>query len=417
MSHLHRSAPRFLIVGAPALAVVLCGLPTNIATSAPPSLTPLSALQSPNPENGDLYGSSVAVQGGYTAVVMTNGRDKVLVYDTYTGQLRWTLSPNGPAQDFGFGNALAIDGNLLIVNAQNDDVQSSGGTLYNTGAAYVYDLTTGQQVSRLVPNDATSYTYLDAVAIDGTHAVLGGGNSQAAYLFDAITGQQLAKFTPSLSTAGFGDALAIDGKTLVVGQSDYHTDSALYVYDIEAKTEMQRIVPQDAAIGDGFGVSVDLDGSRAIVGSPENDASYTNSGAAYVFDVTTGQELAKLLPPVASGTERSPAFFGASVAINGNSSVVGASRFKRGDVSTGGAFVFDWQSNAAIYDLVPNVAASRSFFGQSVAMDGNTIVVGATRSDGPGAAYIFAVPEPSTLLLLGVGAISLLGYRKAKSHG
>ena len=105
----------------------------------------------------------------------------------------------------------------------------------------------GEQIAKLLPDDGgAGHEFGIAVAISGSTAIVGATYSGSAYLFDITTGEQIAK-------------LADDGET-----SDY------------------------------FGYSVAISGSTAIVGALGDDDNGQDSGSAYLFDITTGDQLAKL---------------------------------------------------------------------------------------------------------------------------
>ena len=100
----------------------------------------------------------------------------------------------------------------------------------------------------------------------------------------------------------------------------------------------------DTSAPDNFGYSVAISGNYAIVGAyTENDASGTNSGKAYIFDVTTGQLKWTLDNPNAYGTSASD-YFGYSVAISGNYAIVGARNEDDASGSNSGkAYIFELQ--------------------------------------------------------------------------
>ena len=95
---------------------------------------------------------------------------------------------------------------------------------------------------------------------------------------------------------GFGHAVAISGNTAIVGavlaSPNTYMGSA-YLFDAATGTELFKLSPNDAAPGDHFGYSVSISGDIAIVGARSGSAG-DGSGAAYLFDAATGNELFKL---------------------------------------------------------------------------------------------------------------------------
>ena len=151
--------------------------------------------------------------------------------------------------------------------------------------------------------------------------------------------------------------------------------------------------------GDAFGWSVAISGNYAIVGARnEDDASGgSNSGKAYIFDVTTGQLKWTLDNPNAYGTSASDSF-GWSVAIDGNYAIVSA--YLEDDASgtdSGKAYIFDVTTGQLKWTLDnpnPYGSSETDQFGYSVAISGNYAIVGAQLEDeasgtNSGKAYIF----------------------------
>ena len=84
--------------------------------------------------------------------------------------------------------------------------------------------------------------------------------------------------------------------------------------------ELAKLTASDGAADDQFGLSVGLSGNTAIVGAHMDDDNGVNSGSAYLFDVTSGSQLAKLTPSDGATYDT----FGISVALSGNLAIVGA---------------------------------------------------------------------------------------------
>jgi esterase/lipase superfamily enzyme len=101
-------------------------------------------------------------------------------------------------------------------------------------------------------------------------------------------------------------------------------------------TQLAKLTAADAAASDEFGRSVAISGNTAIVGAYRDDDAGTDSGSAYLFDVATGAQLAKLTDADAAGVD----FFGASVAISDNTAIVGARFDDDVGSDSGSAYLF-----------------------------------------------------------------------------
>ena len=124
-------------------------------------------------------------------------------------------------------------------------------------------------------------------------------------------------------------------------------------------------------MADSFGISVAIDGTKAIVGAYQNRGGSHNSGSAYLFDVTTGAELAKLIPNDAGDFD----WFGWSVGISGNTAIVGAWRDDDNGSDSGSAYLFDVVTGAQLAKLTPSDGAEGDDSAASVAISGNMAIV------------------------------------------
>ena len=141
-------------------------------------------------------------------------------------------------------------------------------------------------------------------------------------------------------------------------------------------TELLRTNPLDPVKDARYGNVTAVSGNIAIVGSHAADGG---SGAAYLIDVTTGAQLAKLTDPAPGGND----FFGYSVAIEGNTAVIGAAR--KGNWSQGGAYLYDISNPMAPTLIATITAAPGNAYGHNVGISGNTVIVGSRNH----AAYLF----------------------------
>jgi hypothetical protein len=154
--------------------------------------------------------------------------------------------------------------------------------------------------------------------------------------------------------------------------------------------EDHSLTASDATEHDKFGSSIAISGDTAVIGAPDNDDSGTDMGSAYVFIRSEPGwiEQAKLVAPDAAEETNDGVKFGASVAISGDTAVVGAYHSNQ----SGAVYVFvrsgtDWIEQAK---LVGSDTAAWDAFGYSVAISGDTIAVGTL---GSVAAYVFTRNE------------------------
>ena len=137
-----------------------------------------------------------------------------------------------------------------------------------------------------MPDDGTTLDLFGhSVAISGDIAVVGAfannnGLPGAAYLFDVTSGEQLFKLTADDGMPGdqFGCSVAIDGDLAIIGanRSDGVAGSA-YLFAVATGGQIAKLSALDAALGDQFGYSVAIDGKTAVVGLLERNSEYHHS--------------------------------------------------------------------------------------------------------------------------------------------
>ncbi len=304
----------------------------------------------------DQFGYSIAIDSGVVAVgaigddASGDFSGSAYLFDAVTGAQLFKLVPNDGAAFDSFGYSIAIADGVVAVGATQDDDSGS-----DSGSAYLFDATTGGQIAKLLPTDGAAdnmFGWSIGIA-DGVVAVgaIGdndnGSNSGSAYLFDASTGAQLSKLLPSDGGLAdqFGYAIAIDGGVVAVSAwvDDDNGDNSgsAYLFDASTGGQLFKLLPSDGAAFDSFGNSIAIDGDVVAVGSWLDDDSGAGSGSAYLFDSSTGRQIAKLLPTDGA----SDAWFGWSVAVGDG--VVGAGAI--GDDThgsfSGSAYVYSFDSD------------------------------------------------------------------------
>ncbi len=356
----------------------------------------------------DEFGRPIAVNGGVAVIGAAVGSSShpgsVYVYDVSTLSFLRKIVPVDGRIDNRFGSSVGLADGTLIAGCYGDNING-----FFSGSAYLFDVATGEQMMKFVPDDGAPTAYFGtSVAIDGGLALVGafgdrtyGPFSGAAYIFDMASGEQLLKLyapTPmegthfgqsvalsdgmaivsapfgqvgevhvfNASTGAYVGALSAQGLTdaefgttvkaaagLVVvssyaslGGSDEYAGAAA-VFDLATQQRLITLRPDDLAGGDYFGCSLSIEGSRVLVGAYGDDEFGINSGSAYLFDVTTGTQLAKLN----GSDEASSHLFGQAVGLSGGLAMVGAPRDDEGGSHAGAVYVFQLDRGPCPPDL------------------------------------------------------------------
>ncbi len=337
------------------------------------------------------------------------------------------LTASDAADSDSYGLTVSIDGDLALVGAPGAD---GAGT--DQGEAYLYQRTQGGtdgwgQIKTLFAEDAADGDYFGvSVSVSGDYAVIGavgengsGTDQGAAYVFYRNQGGtdnwgQVRKIAASdkADSDGFGFSVSIDGATIIVGadgEDGAGTDrGAAYIFGkdqggVDNWGQVAKIVSADPADSDAFGYSVAVAGDIAVIGVPLEDGDGTDRGAAYVFARDLGGLEAwgqvKRLEP---GTPSDGALFGYSVAVEGSLAVVGAGWEDGGGTDKGAAYLFSRDEGGAdlwgqIKQLVASDRSDDDIFGYSVSLNGDNVVIGASRAEGGGSergqAYVFSKDE------------------------
>lgn len=303
------------------------------------------------------------------------------------------LTASDAADDDEFAYALAQSGNLVVVGAHLEDGAGS-----NRGAAYVYDAGTGSEVYKLTASDGENDDRFGlAVAVANRICIVGapeedgaGTNRGAAYVFNLETGEELFKLTASDARNGdqFGYSVAIMGKRAIIGawraegasESPSADKGAAYVFDLTTGAEIVRLTASDGENADYFGASVAIHGNVALVGAYREDGAGSERGAAYLFEIDTATEIAKL----SAETPDDDAFFGRSVALNDRTILVGAHRDGGNGINRGAVHVFDFATLEERFKLTASDAEDNDEFGFASSLSGDLALIGAHLESGSG---------------------------------
>ena len=327
------------------------------------------------------------------------------------------IRPDGIPYD-NYGYSVAMDGDTAVVGAYGDDDGGDG-----TGSVYVFTrdssggnaLDTWRQTAKLTASDGEPYdSFGISVAIDGDTIVAGaygdddrGDDSGSAYVFtwSSIRGEwrQAAKLNASNGAQGdwFGYSVAVDDDDVLIGapRADNVTgenSGSVYVFTKPATgwadtTQTAKLTASDGSDDDGLGIAVTLDDGQAMVGAYLDDDSGIDSGSVYVFikpatGWATATETSRLTAPDAAAGQ----LFGYSVAVDDDTVVVGAYGDDGNGPGSGSAYIFIMPATGWVADAEYNEAAKLTAsdgtegdrFGYSVAVNANTAVIGAYLADG-----------------------------------
>ncbi len=304
-----------------------------------------------------------------------------------------------------FGTSLSVRGNLALVGAPHKDAE---------GAAYVFQRSNlgWEDVGKLVASDGAPGDHFGAaVAIFGDTALVGapgdddfGQSSGAVYVFERenIAWVQMAKLASPTPQAGaeFGASAALWFDFALVGSpaaDGAQPASGVVHFFLRSSGSwgaFQALSDLDGKTGDEFGISLALEGGRAVIGARGDDELGTNAGTAHIFEqgAISFFPSAQLFAADAGDFDQ----FGRAVALEGHTVLVGAP-FGSGPSgpSCGAAYVFDpsstgWGQSAK---LVASDGLPFDGLGGSVALSGGRALIGATQNlsalAGNGRAYLF----------------------------
>jgi len=182
----------------------------------------------------------------------------------------------------------------------------------------------------------------------------------------------------SAQEANFGRALAMTETELVVGQPlNWYGPGMVYTYRLDAAgrwQEQARLTASDTLRMDSFGQTLALDGNTLLVGAPRKGA---NAGVVYAFTrestSSAWQERERIAAPSAGQ-------FGQAVVLSGNDAFVGAPR------AIGGGAVYHYQRRGETWQmhtmLKPASLDSLAAFGSSLSLQGTQLLIGAPNDNG-----------------------------------
>ena len=357
-------------------------------------------------------------EGEFTSLLSTptlNATQETITYQWDTNLSEWWVNdPAGLEQGFTLQHRppntgqqtpllleMTLTGDLTPQQEKEDKivfVNKQGRVVLTYDKLYVIDVT-GQQIPahlQLTDEQSTIQIIVD--------------DNNATYPLTIDPWVQANKLTASDAAASdwFGFDVAISGDIAIVGAhgnddtGDFSGSAYIFKRNLGGADnwgEVAKLTASDEAEGDRFGRSVAINGDSAIVGAWANSDSGRYSGSAYIFERNLGGadnwgEATKLTASDAAEGDS----FGLSLAINGDSAIIGALHNNDAGVRSGSVYIFERNHGGdnnwgQVTKLTANDAAAYDLFGRSVAISGDIAIVGASgNSDSgknSGSAYIF----------------------------
>lgn len=412
------------------LTPLLCFAASAQRTAGKNAWAQLAELTPTNRVNQDWFGVSVAVSGNtvvvgaFDANIEKTGTAYVFVKPSSGwGNMTQTatLTPSDGGE--GFGTSVAISGNTIIVgaaNASNQYPQTQYPQYFapqtqGPGAAYIFvkpasgwrDMT---ETAKLTASDgAGGDAFGYNVSISGNTAAVGAlfahGGAGAVYVFvkpakgwSKMT--QTAELTASdSSTFDNMGSVAISGSTVVTGAYGHNNfTGAAYVFVKPStgwKDMTQTAEFSNAKANEIYGFSVITDGKTAIVGAV---GAQQGIGAAYVYVKPQHgwKNTSKFTAKLTASSSSQVSGLSQGISISGKTIVLGAPGTTVGSNSGQGAVLVylrpktGWKTTSKFAaELTASDGAATDNLGVSAAVNGSTIVGGATKSGPPGEAYVF----------------------------
>jgi len=375
------------------------------APGASADLPPIEVFDDPTPTSDDRFGFSVAIDGNRVLIgALTDGTNGTNVgqahlFEASTGALLRTFDDPTVTANDSFGVSVAIDGDHVLIGADGDDTHG-----INLGQAHLFDASTGALLRTF---DDPTITFADefggSVAIDGDHVLIGapsdgthGISIGQAHLFSASTGMLLRTFDePTITDQdNFGESVAIDGDYVLIGAPGDDTNGfrvgQAHLFSISTGLLLWTFDEPTITGADEFGASVAIEGNRVLIGSP-GDTNGFDVGQAHLFDANTGLLLRTFDDPTVTILD----FFGRSVAIERDHVLIGAFNDDTNGIDVGQAHLFGASNGALLQTFDDPTPTDVDGFGLSVAIDSGQVVIGAPndRTSGirHGQAHLFEV--------------------------
>ncbi len=407
---------------------------------------------------GDMFGGSVSISGN-TVVVGADGDDygcpteypncdsgSAYIFERHHGGANhWGLVAKAVAFEeksySRFGNSVSISGGTVIIGSPRSSFSCNDSFSIHHGSAYIYERhQTWGLIAKLTAFDCDNHSmsyFGKAVSISGDTAVVGAiwdkgacpddpddpyCDTGSVYIFRRNIGgpNNWGLDVKRIPFDGededyFGGSVSISGDTVVVGaygDDDMgHNSGSAYIFEqhhggMNSWGLVAKLTAFDGEVLDWFGWSLSINGDTVVVGAPIDDDAcpgdpYCNSGSVYIFERNKGGlDNWGLVKKITASDTGLMEYFGGSVSISGDTVVVGASGNDAAAVESGALYIFERNYGGTnnwgqVTKITTSDAEEGDLLGESVSISGDTVVGGVLRDDDlgyySGSAYIFSL--------------------------
>lgn len=341
----------------------------------------LGNFTSPNPSNDGYFGTAIALDKGVIAIgapgekqngVPSAGR--VYVFNASSQGLIANLTNPSPVESDEFGSSITLNGNIVAVGESEQNEKNIAGA----GSVDMYYIN-GTLISSLFSPNAQTYGFFgEALTLHSTLLAVGApGENQSegkVYLFNTTNNQLIRTINNPNNTRnddGFGSSLAVNDGIIAISAPRQYPVSHVYLFNESSGVLLYSLNESSSSFGDGFGYYISIDSNMIAVGTQENDV--------YLFNAPNY----KLYKIVKNPSEYSNTGSTSSIMIYGDALVVGVSSNNVQSCSDAGiVYEFNVTNGKLLNIIISPQPTTQGEFGATVALDNDTIFVGAPQESG-----------------------------------
>lgn len=370
------------------------------------------------------FGTSVAISNQFAASGASReevAKGAVYIYQKNGSNWNFHQKINAPdgAEMVEFGGSLKFGPDFLVASAGRADI----GNTIRAGALYIYELNSDQWnfTKKLIAsdydNDAMLGVNQTSISVDGNTIAAGAPGlsswNGAVYIFEKNNNDWIKKqkiTSPESADFGnFGIGVSLFGNYLVIGASGVNNSAGkIHIYKKDSSGEWmfhQSLTSSDNYENSYFGNSVSLNGNELVVGA-YTETNTGNPAMAYIFKLNDN-EIWEETQKIQSYESSEHTYFGWMCELKNDKLLISSPHLYGAEPGRTLLYKKNSQNNWEFdQELKPTNDVTEDFYGWSIAMSDNEIIVGASRDDldndeenelnDAGSAYIFTSPNLAT---------------------